>query len=236
VESGQEVERRGEELVVGGGRLLISLLGATVYKPKLDFRGVKSGSEIKRNVAIVARTAEKLGKHQGLGDLIGRLLLGRRKRLNPYAQLALPRVLSLLRTIGEGETSDLARETKNLVGLGPGLTPSSDDLLSGLMATLVVIARNLKGDVKRVKEVNERIALAALGRTTSLSQEYLSHAARGETNQHFLELVKSVLTGSPEEANRATELVLGVGETSGTDTVLGVLLGFQLSLAEHSEV
>ncbi len=31
VESGQEVERRGEELVVGGGRLLISLQGAKVF-------------------------------------------------------------------------------------------------------------------------------------------------------------------------------------------------------------
>ena len=236
VEGGQEVVRRGEDLVVGGGRLLISLQGVSVYRPQASFRKVKDIPSIRRNVVIVARTAEKLGNHQGLGGLIGRIVLKRRGRLNRYSRLALPRVRSILRTIDEGKTSDLDKETKNLVGLGPGLTPSSDDLLSGLMATLAIAAHNLKRDVERVKEVNERMSLAALKRTTSLSQEYLSHAARGETNQHFLELIKKVLTGTPDDVKHTTGLVLRVGETSGTDTVLGVLLGFQLLLRKESAV
>ncbi len=236
VESGQEVLRRGEDLVVGGGRLLISLRGARVYMPEVRFHRVNDTPKIRQNVAIVARTAEKLGNDQGLGGLIERIVLKRRGRLNPYSRFALPRVRSVLRAIRAGKTSDLERETKNLVGLGPGLTPSGDDVLSGLMATLAISALNLKGGVEKVREINERIALAARTRTTSLSQEYLSHAARGETNQHFLELIKNVLTGGPEDAKRATELVLRVGETSGTDTVLGVLLGFQLSLERKSAV
>jgi hypothetical protein len=59
-----------------------------------------------------------------------------------------------------------------LAGLGPGLTPSGDDVLAGYVAGLVL----LHGQHKRAS----RIAEEASVRTNSLSATLLRHAALGE--------------------------------------------------------
>jgi len=243
VKKNAEVLRKDGEILIGGKAVLVSIQHAKLYRTEMHFpTKPRSISEIRANVAVVARTATRRGHHQGLGGLIPFLVpsgMDKTKRpaeLNSFSRLALPRVRSLLGKIREGRISELGTEVQNLVGLGPGLTPSGDDMLSGLMVSLALIAHNLKGDTERVRRVNGEIALSARKRTTMLSEEYLSHAARGETNEHFQQLIKKMLTALPNEAKRSAELVLNVGETSGTDTVLGILLGFQLSLDEKSAV
>jgi len=244
VEKSDKVLRKSGEIRIGGKRaVLVSIQHARLYRTEKEFpTKPRSISEIRTNVAAVARTAASRGHHQGLGGLIPLLVpsgIEKTKRpaaLNSFSRLALPRVRSLLSKIREGRISDLGTDVQNLAGLGPGLTPSGDDMLSGLMASLALIAHNLKGDAERVRRVNREIASSARKRTTMLSEEYLSQAARGETNEHFQELIKKMLTALPNEAKRSAELVLKVGETSGTDTVLGILLGFQLSLDEKSAV
>ncbi len=242
VESNQAVLGVNEEILIGGDILLISMRDAKLYEPEKDFLpSLRSSSEIRANLAIVARMATRRGRHEGLGGLIELLIstgtkMKHPKGLNSFSRLALPKVRFLLRTIRSGRTSDLGMEVRDLVGLGPGLTPSTDDMLAGLMATLALIAHNLGGNGKRVQTINGRIVRNARKRTTTLSQEYLTHAGMGETNEHFLELIKKILTGRPEEVKDATQAVLKVGETSGTDTVLGILLGFQLSLDRRSAV
>jgi len=244
VKKNDEVLRKDGEILIGGKKaVLISIQHARLYRTEKDFpTKPRSISEISANVAAVTRTAARRGHHQGLGSLIPLLVPSGIEKtkgpaaLNSFSRLALPRVRSLLSKIGEGRISELGAEVQNLAGLGPGLTPSSDDMLSGLMASLVLIAHNLKGDAEMVRRVNRKIALSARKRTTMLSEEYLSQAASGETNEHFQELIKKMLTAPPNEAKRSAELVLKVGETSGTDTVLGILLGFRLSLDKKSAV
>ena len=244
VKKNAEVLRKDGEILIGGKKkaVLVSIQHARLYRTEKDFATeLRSLPEIRANVAVVVRTAARKGHHQGLGSLIPLLVPSDREtkrpaELNSFSRLALPRVRSLLSKIREGRISELGSEVRNLAGLGPGLTPSGDDMLSGLMASLALIAHNLKGDAERVRRVNRKIALNARKRTTMLSEEYLSQAARGETNERFQELIKKMLTALPNEAKRSAEFVLKVGETSGTDTVLGILLGFQLSLDEKSAV
>ena len=237
-----EVLRKDGEILIGGKAVLVSTQHARLYRTEKEFSTkLRSISEIRANVAVVARTATRKGHHQGLGSLIPLLVSSDREtkrpaELNSFSRLALPRVRSLLSKIREGRISELATEVQNLAGLGPGLTPSGDDMLSGLMASLALIVRNLKGNAEIVRRVNRKITLSARKRTTMLSEEYLSQAASGETNEHFQELIKKMLTALPNEAKRSAELVLKVGETSGTDTILGILLGFQLSLEEKPAV
>ena len=236
-----EVLRKDDEIVIGGTAVLISIQHARLYRTEKDFpTKLRSILEIRANVAVVARTVANRGHHQGLGSLIPLLVPSgtektkRPVELNSFSRLALPRVRSLLSKIREGRISELGPDVQNLAGLGPGLTPSGDDMLSGLMASLALIVHNLKGDAERARRVNRKIALSARKRTTMLSEEYLWQAAKGETNEHFQKLIKKMLTAPPNEAQRSAELVLKVGETSGTDTALGILLGFQLSLDEKS--
>ena len=236
------LKKKDGEILIGGTAVLVSIQHAKLYRTEKEFpTKLGSISEIRANVVVVARTVARRGHHQGLGGLIPLLVPSGTEtkhpaELNSFSRLALPRVRSLMSKIREGRISELGTEVQNLAGLGPGLTPSGDDMLAGLMVTLTLIAHNLKGDAEMVRRVNRKIALNARKRTTMLSEEFLSQAARGETNEHFQELIKKMLTALPNEAQRSAEVVLKVGETSGTDTVLGILLGFQLSLDEKSAV
>lgn len=65
-----------------------------------------------------------------------------------------------------------APSVRAFAGLGPGLTPSGDDLLAGYIAGLVL----LHGERKRAHQIAEEAA----ERTNSLSATLLRHAARGE--------------------------------------------------------
>ena len=172
VKKNAEVLRKDGEILIGGKAVLVSLEHASLYRTEKDFpTKPRSISEIRTNVAAVARTAARRGHHQGLGGLISLLVpsgIEKTKRpaeLNSFSRLALPRLRSLLGKIREGKISELGTEVQNLVGLGPGLTPSGDDMLSGLMVSLALIAHNLKGDTERVRRVNGEIALNAQKRT-----------------------------------------------------------------------
>lgn len=65
-----------------------------------------------------------------------------------------------------------APSVRALAGLGPGLTPSGDDLLAGYIAGLVL----LHGQRKRAHQMAEEAA----ERTNSLSATLMRHAALGE--------------------------------------------------------
>lgn len=62
-----------------------------------------------------------------------------------------------------------------LAGMGPGLTPSGDDVLAGYVAGLVLL--------HGLRKKATRIAEDAAARTTSLSATLLRHAALGEVPQ-----------------------------------------------------
>lgn len=103
-----------------------------------------------------------------------------------------------------------------LAGLGPGLTPSGDDLLCGYAVAL--------HRLDRPEAPALAAALAALDedRTTPLSRHLLSWAARGVAGEHHLDWLDSVLRGAPDPAR--LERLLAHGATSGADWAAGALL------------
>lgn len=115
-----------------------------------------------------------------------------------------------------------------LVGLGPGLTPSSDDMLSGLVLLCVLYARSRGSLLGAGRLISEATAERAQGRTTALSEECLRQAALGRGNEPVMRLCEALLTSKPKIVERETMRVLTIGETSGTDIALGVVLGTML--------
>ena len=61
-----------------------------------------------------------------------------------------------------------------------------------------------------------------------LSEEFLMQAALGRGNERVSRLCEALLTAGPGVVERETKRVLSIGETSGTDTALGVILGTML--------
>ena len=112
-----------------------------------------------------------------------------------------------------------------LLGRGPGLTPSGDDLLAGFLVGAWVFGLD-------VREIVAATAVLAPVRTTTLSAALLWHAARGECIDQ-LAAVAAVLCQQPARgqaagercpAERAVRQLLDVGHTSGAALAAGLVL------------
>ena len=235
VEVNHPVTRIDSFLDIGRGRIIISIENARKYlSPKESYDKILPIHKIRDNIHGLKIVAIRHGRSQGLGQLIplmqtGRLQEPNGRNINQFARTASRSISSLLEAVKKRNLLMAVESANNLVGLGVGLTPSGDDVLAGLMASLIIVARNLAYDADFVQRFNREIIARVSGRTTLLSQEYLTHAARGDINEHVAVLVEKVLTGKPKDVEITGKRVLAVGETSGTDAVLGILLGLQLS-------
>lgn len=112
-----------------------------------------------------------------------------------------------------------------LIGLGPGLTPSGDDILVGFMAGLsAACAQDPAG--RGFMDQFGRILTTLSAQTNEISRTYLFHAAQGKFSSHILALLQAVCLGSDKETVlRTADLIFQAGHTSGTDTAAGLLAG-----------
>lgn len=104
-----------------------------------------------------------------------------------------------------------------LIGRGPGLTPSGDDMLTGMLAVFIAAGR----PVHLFLPPADQLALL----TTSVSCSYLNSARLGEFSTPVLGVIRCLQTG--RNTGHALRRLLTVGHTSGADTVLG------MALAQH---
>jgi hypothetical protein len=104
------------------------------------------------------------------------------------------------------------------VGAGPGLTPSGDDVLCG-----VLLGLRLAGEPSAAELVWHSV-LPLLGRTTTLSGSLLREAADGYAVPDLVRLGAALAAGDLPGADAAAERVLAIGHTSGSD-LLGGLWG-----------
>jgi hypothetical protein len=114
---------------------------------------------------------------------------------------------------------------ESLIGLGPGLTPSGDDLLAGYMAGLWCTIRRKNDREQFVSELGKRV-IELSARTNDISRTYLFHAVHGRVSSRVTALPEAI--SRAEEADRLLEIAeqaMQNGHTSGMDTVTGLLLG-----------
>jgi hypothetical protein len=113
-----------------------------------------------------------------------------------------------------------------LVGAGPGLTPSGDDVLCGVLLGLRVHGSPSAAMVPKLwSAVRSRLAS-----TTSLSAALLIEAAQGYAVPPVVRLAEALVAGDEASVAAAAQVVLTVGHTSGAD-LLGGLLGALDALA-----
>jgi hypothetical protein len=122
---------------------------------------------------------------------------------------------------------------RSLLGRGPGLTPSGDDVLAGLLAGVPLLAEAVGIDrggplLVTVADVGPAV-VAASSVTTALSAALLHHAVRGEVSAPA-ELLLLALAGQGS-LGPALGRLLAVGSTSGQDLALGLLAGAELVLS-----
>ncbi|MDI6895551.1 MAG: DUF2877 domain-containing protein [Bacillota bacterium] len=138
--------------------------------------------------------------------------------------------LALLRQgVLQGSPALLTAGASSLVGLGPGLTPSGDDLLAGFMLGVQLASRAAGRDAAGSQDVWEPVVMSLGRSTTVVAAAFLRFAARGMVSEPIERLLRALLGwGEVDEASRG---VLRLGGSSGNDFMAGLLAGAQAGMA-----
>ncbi|MDF2681817.1 MAG: hypothetical protein K0R47_3007 [Brevibacillus sp.] len=128
--------------------------------------------------------------------------------------------------------SEAHEQAIGLVGLGPGLTPSGDDFLTGLFS--VCHMPNVPCCLPH--SFIEEIVRASAQRTNEISYMMVKKAAVGHVRESIVSLLQSLISGTTEEVVLSLGNVLNIGSSSGTDMALGLLSGLELQIEAGGNV
>jgi hypothetical protein len=144
----------------------------------------------------------------------------------PEATDLLDALVAALLTAGAG-SRPAATALLRLVGAGPGLTPSGDDALLGLVTGLSGVGSPLAAATLSWLRDQPR---STWDRTTTVSALMMREALDGELSEPLLSLVAALRSGRDPAPHLAA--VVATGATSGADTCQGLAAAGRLLAAE----
>lgn len=112
-----------------------------------------------------------------------------------------------------------------LIGLGEGLTPSGDDILTGLA---FVAAHPGFGLTPLIAPLSDAVRAGAEA-TTLLSTITVRAALAGRARRRLHDLVAAVIVGSSERVLTTAVATAAIGHTSGHDILTGIRLALDLA-------
>ncbi|MFH0802609.1 MAG: DUF2877 domain-containing protein [bacterium] len=129
----------------------------------------------------------------------------------------------------------IRRACGGLIGLGPGLTPSGDDMFLGFLAALWT--RGIAGGEDAVPARRNVELLCALlpdyrEKTSLVSWNYLAHAAEGRFSEPVLKILGALFSGDDSSVLAWISHLVHHGASSGRDIFFGLREGLLISLKE----
>lgn len=142
---------------------------------------------------------------------------------------ALAPIAGLVRACLSRNMVAVTERGRELIGLGPGLTPSGDDFLGGLL----FVAHHLKAVYPSEFRWEEQPITALLDRahaeTNRISYTILSDLALGHGPEPLHHLVLCVLEDQEPDRMPHVARLVKIGHTSGWDLLAGALAGMLLT-------
>ncbi len=116
-----------------------------------------------------------------------------------------------------------------LLGAGPGLTPSGDDLLGGILIGLHTIGHHNAAAVLWCQ-----IEPHMHARTNEISAALLTTAAKGQGGAAVHQMIAALANGQDRSSlDPALAGIAGIGHSSGWDTLLGIVMVFDALAARR---
>ncbi|MFV0368326.1 MAG: DUF2877 domain-containing protein [Hyphomicrobiaceae bacterium] len=153
--------------------------------------------------------------HEGLGCYI--TSDQHENNYNHTAAAAAPTIQAIANWFRDGHSLSQAPEFANLLGLGPGLTPSGDDFLVGVMVTTHSLGKHTAA-ITIWNALREN-----LSRTNQISTAHLGSAAHGYFSSNLHELLNSLLCGSDSQIEAAMAVIIKDAHTSNWDCLAGII-------------
>jgi len=185
-----------------GQRVFVLLERARLWEPAPFRGGARPHLDALRN-ALDGHVPE-----EGLGCTI----LGIHNALTVHAQPALEALDRWL------AGNALANEVAQLIGLGPGLTPSGDDYLGGVLVGLRWVGRGAQAD-SLWRWLEPRLE----PRTSAISAAHLAAAATGQAHEALHEVLDNLSAWQAPDLHPGLARLDAVGHTSGWDALAGVV-------------
>lgn len=132
----------------------------------------------------------------------------------------------IINAIRNGTLEAAAPSIIHLLGFGLGLTPSGDDLLTGLLLIYNRWPALCPHDGNWVQAFNQLVLADCRQRTTALSASLLEQAALGCGDERLLAAVDGLASGQPGIDTWLPELKT-YGSSSGVDALLGMAVAIR---------
>lgn len=206
------LQLEGEVLALGGWRCRLPL-PLSPWDPRPSWSAIRFRPEnLKRLLRLLADEVPANGASPFDGLLRGK---------------DVPQVAALRCALEGGAREVVAAAAEALAGWGPGLTPSGDDFLAGVMLGLHYLGSSVKrSDTLAPAAVSDFVSTiyeAAAPRTNRVSRAFLAAARDGLADERWHRLL-GALSGNDAQALRlAARDVLAFGATSGRDMLSGLL-------------
>jgi len=186
----------------------ITITGRTINESIL-----KDITRIHRNIDYFESILSQRGNKNGL--------LGQN---SIYSKYAAPIMTEIESSFSQGKYEKAADNILKLTGLGPGLTPSGDDFILGILAVFkfCLVPQDIICTLTR-KIIND-----AKTRTNIISYNMLRQGAMGGFPEWVEDMAFSIICENPEDIDIAFSKILKIGSSSGSDISAGMLFGLKL--------
>lgn len=216
---GQAWILRGDQLSrIDGPALNIDIGAARAWQPNRRAASVQR-QKIRQASHALRKFIGSRSRSDGLLDLVLDPEIELTSAMNRAAIGPLRRVRTHAVTwLSDGDLH-IVSALGDLLGLGPGLTPSGDDLIAGFM-----IACHYTGHGNAASDLWHRLENMARERTTPISFAHLSAAGQGFGAAPFHDLLDALVANRTDRIGKTLDAACGVGHCSGLDAVGGLVL------------
>jgi len=243
VVEGMKVKFDKRTLTLGDNIIAIKLAKTSNWtiplSPKTPFispTGISLNLRVLRDIIYACPSREGLVPILENVELYGPLKFFLQPQKPTFSERARPYIDMLMRGLFRCDSYMIINGALSIVGLGPGLTPSCDDFLYGLILSLNVCGNTLIKDRKKqvgfYRRVSSEICRMTKGKTTIYSQSLLDQARRGEGHKSVIELIHSLITKDPDQVASVSKTVIEMGETSGADIAIGIYYGIRFLVSQ----
>lgn len=209
------------QISIPDANLVITVNHAFVWQPEPPSTPPLPAAERAARIKLASGKIISSSQGNGLSSILPYLLeLPNHKNFNineiipPYKN-----ILHVQRSMGGlPSTSSIV----GLLGSGPGLTPSGDDFVIGLLLAVNRWETEL-ATRHNLDLFNRGIVDAAYQKTTTLSANLIECAAQGLGDQRLIEALDWLMSGSGQDAHVIDNL-LTWGSSSGSDVFVGYVV------------
>ncbi len=227
---GSPVSIRGGILTVGSEQRDLNLTGMKVQRAAVIGRPKRPAREdIDALISYGARRGSSGGFQELLwhtGEICGRKDAAR-PRIEPglFVRKAIPALTGLVRALRAADAAGIRHGLGRISGLGPGLTPSGDDVLLGMTAAYVTALQAGIPVPPGAALLPELILGLYAADRPGIGGVYVCSAARREHFSLLDDVLARILDADAAHGREeCLDKLLGIGSSSGTDMLAGMIV------------